>query len=519
MIELMARTEQVTTFDGKTIPRSRARRIRNEYYEVGVSCFKIDESDGTSKWYRINTGKVARNFENGQYEKIETLLNKGLVKGVADKTMEMVYFKPDRFANVMLKESYGDMHTSAIPCLNARVAGEAGYLENWSDGFFYNKANLTPTLIGDFTEKRTVSYNRTLSHNADANSRDFLVAVSNYKEYATKIKVDPMAEEIAKLIAPYSIGIEFETSKGYIPPAMLATLGLIPLRDGSITGHEFSTVPLEGSAGIQILRDACRALSERCAIDYKCSFHVHIGGIKRDYITLIALYETCRAVQNSLLKLVAPFKLDPVNRAKLEKDYCHKLPDLKIDYENLFAKGELSMDRAAIEFDKIFFFLSCGVHMDSKWNLNTFKHPAGSQKWNISSRYHIINLVATVFSRSQTVEHRLHHCTLNFTKVINWVMICTAIVSFVDKNAEAIVHHNIKCTLDNIIKGYACGFNYESDKVNPIGQKVAEYLKAYIDAREQTFKTYANLEVWCPPGEIKGDANYKFAHEGFTLDF
>ena len=49
---------------------------------------------------------------------------------------------------------------------------------------------------------------------------------------------------------PYTFGLEFETAGGYLPQHQLYELGLIPLRDGSITGIEFTTVVLQGNKGL-----------------------------------------------------------------------------------------------------------------------------------------------------------------------------------------------------------------------------------------------------------------------------
>jgi hypothetical protein len=40
---------------------------------------------------------------------------------------------------------------------------------------------------------------------------------------------------------PYTFGLEFETAGGFIPQHQLYELGLIPLRDGSIKGIEFTS--------------------------------------------------------------------------------------------------------------------------------------------------------------------------------------------------------------------------------------------------------------------------------------
>mgnify|MGYP001558573638 CR=1 FL=1 len=58
---------------------------------INVNCFKIEDVDGKYKWHRINNGKIARNTETGRYERIESLLEKKLIRGIADESGEMCY--------------------------------------------------------------------------------------------------------------------------------------------------------------------------------------------------------------------------------------------------------------------------------------------------------------------------------------------------------------------------------------------------------------------------------------------
>lgn len=67
-----------------------------------------------------------------------------------------------------------------------------------------------------------------------------------------------MIEEYLKDV---TFGIEFETSKiKFVPNDILMKYGLIPLRDGSIRGYEYTTIPLTGTEGIQDLYYICKAL-------------------------------------------------------------------------------------------------------------------------------------------------------------------------------------------------------------------------------------------------------------------
>ena len=513
----MNRSTTVVTFDNKIIDRAKARRIKGEYYEVGVTCFRIKEDGDSFKWHRINNGKIAKNGETGEYERIETLQSKGLERGIIDKSQEIVFMKPDKYRNVFLKETITDLHLNSVRCRDANLAAELGYVENLSDGFFYNSTTATKEMLKEFKTKRTVKYEAALSHNANEKSSHFVSTVNAYSEYRRLMEINPKAEEIGKLIN-YTFGLELETSKGFVPKWMLGKLGLVPLRDGSITGHEYTTVPMEGANGIQTINEVCKTLTERCEVNQKCSFHVHFGGFNRTFYNLLALYETCLQIQTEMYDLVLPYKKDPINRAGLEKDYCRMLPNLGIPNKSITSEAI-----AKTEFNKIFYWASGNTTgMDAKWNLNTETHPQdtnGTAKWNIAVRYSIFNFVPLLFSKAKTFESRLHHGTLNFTKVMNWILINSAILSFAEKNAKAILAGDIKINLNNILKGYACNFEYDSDKENVFGANVSEYLLAYVKSRKETFNTYEALKVWTPKEEYLDDSKYQFEHKGFNIAF
>lgn len=517
-MELMNRSATVTTFDNKVINRDRARRIKGEYYEIGVTCFRIKEEGDSFKWHRINNGKIAKNGETGEYERIETLQGKGLERGIIDKSQDIVFMKPDKYTNVFLKDSITDIHVTSVRCRDAQLAEQIGYTENLSDGFFYNTSNTPKDLLKEFKVKRTVKYETALSHNANEKCSQFLSTISNYSDFKKVMKTTNEAEEIAKLIGQYSFGLELETSKGFIPKWMLGKLGLVPLRDGSITGHEYTTVPLEGYYGVQTISDVCKTLTERCEVNQKCSFHVHLGGFNRTFTNMLALYETCLQIQGEMYELVLPYKKDPIGRAGLEKDYCKPLPNLGIVNKTITSEAE-----AKVEFNKLFFWASGNsTNMDKKWHLNTGVHPqdtSGNAKWNISVRYSIFNFVPLIFSKAKTWESRLHHGTLSFTKVMNWILINAAILNFAEKNAKAILAGNIKIDLKNIIKGYSCNFEYDSGKENIFGTVVSEYLLAYIKSRKKLFNDYETKGNYIPKEEYTEDSKYQFEHGGFNIVF
>ena len=73
------------------------------------------------------------------------------------------------------------------------------------------------------------------------------------------------------------------------PQHRLYELGLIPLRDGSISGIEFSTVVLQGNFGFNLLKQQIEELNEHTIFDKDCSLHVHFGGFKLSGDLLLAV--------------------------------------------------------------------------------------------------------------------------------------------------------------------------------------------------------------------------------------
>ena len=104
-------------------------------------------------------------------------------------------------------------------------------------------------------------------------------AVDNFQIFKDKDKLidtefkHPLAKQMK-----YTFGLEFETSKGYIPEDICFRDGLIPLRDGSISGLEYSTLVLQGNSGLSMLKQQIDTLQEYTRFDKDCSLHIHFGG-------------------------------------------------------------------------------------------------------------------------------------------------------------------------------------------------------------------------------------------------
>lgn len=228
---------------------------------------------------------------------------------------------------------------------------------------------------------------------------------------------------------PYTFGLEFETAGGFIPQHQLYDLGLIPLRDGSITGIEFSTVVLQGNSGLNLLKQQLEILNQHTIFDKDCSLHIHLGNFKLDGQVLLAINNLFR--QCGIKQYLPRYSFETfLYKTNANKNYC----ELNLLYSS---------------FDEMYISLV---------NRNFFgdftqPHPkdlSGTRKWNIASRYKAVNFInAICYNGPKTVEYRMLRPTYNFEKILGWLFIYGAIIKYAERNPT---HYRIQVSLKTIIK-------------------------------------------------------------------
>lgn len=124
----------------------------------------------------------------------------------------------------------------------------------------------------------------------------------------------------------YSFGIEFETSMGYIPENICFRDGLIPLRDGSISGLEYSTVVLSGNDGLNLLKQQCESLDKYTFFNKECSLHMHFGGYPLDPKAIFILYNLCCSLELDIKQHTPQYTFNTARYKESGKDYCKELP-------------------------------------------------------------------------------------------------------------------------------------------------------------------------------------------------
>lgn len=124
----------------------------------------------------------------------------------------------------------------------------------------------------------------------------------------------------------YTFGLEFETSQGFVPEDICYRDGLVPLRDGSISGLEYSTVVLEGNTGLNLLRQQVADLKEHTCFDKECALHVHMGGYPLTPKAIFVFYTIACLLEGEFQGFIPRYSFRTSAYKASGKDYCNPLP-------------------------------------------------------------------------------------------------------------------------------------------------------------------------------------------------
>lgn len=313
----------------------------------------------------------------------------------------------------------------------------------------------------------------------------------------------------------FSVGIEYETSggivlknsnrfpvvfsRGVIPENELFESGLLPTRDGSISGIEYVSVPMKNNIP-KLLNKQLKTLRRHTSITVKDSLHVHIGNIPHlDYQFVVAMYKLGIIIENdiykmfpSLYKRTSEFKRRDYNNPLLRGNnngnelFNPKVPAVEkmvhiykwlggdMDYAPII-KGDRSKD---LDFD----ISQLVVHPAD---------PEGTRKWHINGRYTWCNFVPLIWNLDsyKTLEFRIHVPTFSINKIIYWLLIIRGIVLYADKYKVELFHLEERNVLGRVREKlkFIISQIYTPD--------VAELINSYIDWRNTITKNDERGEV------------------------
>lgn len=267
-------------------------------------------------------------------------------------------------------------------------------------------------------------------------------AVENFSKFKDRQVLEKNTKYLISDYLKYTIGLEFETSIGYIPEDKCYSNGLIPLRDGSITAPEYSTIILEGNYGISLLNQQLKVLKEYTDFNKDCSLHIHFGNFPLKPDKIYNLYRLCKILEPQFEFILPPYTFYTEKYKSNGKSYCKKL-----EYYSSFEKMYNKL------VGKPFF------------GDFTQPHPCDlyrNRKWQISTRYVWCNFInALCYNVNKTIEFRFLRPTYNFKKILLWLYIFNAMLKYAETyNVENCVNiNNILITIypqnlaDELING------------------------------------------------------------------
>lgn len=219
----------------------------------------------------------------------------------------------------------------------------------------------------------------------------------------------------------YTFGLEFETSEGYIPEHVCFRDGLVPLRDGSISGLEYSTVVLSGEKGLALLDQQLHTLRNYTDFDKECSLHIHFGNFPVNTTSIFNLYKLCKAIEGELRNYVPEYTFHSAQYKSNGKDYCKFLPGRHDNCEPF---------RTFEEMYESF----VGRRYTGSLSEPHPSDPQRNRKWQITTRYFWINFINILcYDVNKTIEFRLLRPSYNLEKIMLWMYLFNAILRYAEQ--------------------------------------------------------------------------------------
>lgn len=248
-------------------------------------------------------------------------------------------------------------------------------------------------------------------------------AIESFKIFNSKQEIQGEKKEhpISKYLR-YTYGFEFETSEGYIPEHICYRDGLIPLRDGSITGLEYSTIVMQGNEGICLLEQQLRTLRQYTIFDKECSLHIHFGGFPMDTEAIFNVYRVCKRLEGEIQQLVPQYTFKSSQYKNSGKDYCKFLPP-----------ESTPGGRPYRSFNEFYEGL-VGKRYEGSLTDPHPSDPGRERKWQITTRYFWVNFINIIcYEVNKTIEFRLLRPSYNLEKITYWMYIFGAILMYSEK--------------------------------------------------------------------------------------
>lgn len=323
------------------------------------------------------------------------------------------------------------------------------------------------------------------------------------REYEAEKHIEMFSEEVGHIntltnyrisdCLKYSFGIEFETAAGYVPEDKCFNLGLIPLRDGSISGVEYSTIPLKGNEGLNLLKAQMECLKKYTISNKECSVHIHLGGYPVNSRSIFVLHTMWYYFQHNMREYIPMYSYNTEKFKNTGKSYC-KPVEFFYTFKELY---------------KYY------VHQNYLGSLYQ-PHPNDMEKrakWNIKTRYFNCNFINMLcYNSAKTVEFRFLTPTYSFEKLTTFLMLFNAILILAEHVTKECENLSDSETLAVISKLYDKGELTIPRLIDIIYPKyIKDYLNDNLLKLECLSETQNNVGDYCG---ARLDIEYKYFPDG-----
>lgn len=210
----------------------------------------------------------------------------------------------------------------------------------------------------------------------------------------------------------FTIGLEFETSAGNIPWIDLHQNALVPLYDGSITGHEYVTLPLS-SYQIPIIKKYLKLLQYYTNYNADCSIHIHFGGFPINIESIKRLVICWKSFQYMLLDYIPAYSYSVEMYKSNGKAYNKTLniTDLLRWIRN--TTGNIIND-------------DLDLYLPNQYDKNE------ERKWNVEGRYFNMNIMHLIAGEEhKTVEFRFIRPTYHYDELKTYILVLGGFLQWV----------------------------------------------------------------------------------------
>lgn len=483
--------ETCITIHGDKEYTHNCRKYPDGWYVKGID---LELSVNGVTWSK----KIIPVFDHETKQQVQS--SEGLIHGVVaikeDSTPEYGYFSPNPYNNCSVQLDY-----ATEKCIRPEILVPEFFKEKISEGKYIQVKGWSDAAKARLDVKALDINNNGRPYNIEDVPAIFAKAKALYEGYTFPIDKD--LQYVARYLGGLTLGAELETINGTLPDHIAHRYGIVICKDGSICVEgkvyppEYVFVPLKGAKGLQALRNGSAEIAKRSDINAMCSYHLHIGGFQIDRIMIISLFKLCHKIQNDVFKMFPLYKKNWRLKGG-EKNYCQNLPNILNNY------GTKDFNKYINDtYSDLYRFLTGGKMLDFDYNRKNKKNPWGDHKWNIKTRYYWTNFVNPVFGKRDTVEFRIHTPTLNADKIINWLLMCAAIIKYAENNVKHCVSSKV-ISFEDVLNYYRDTF-----KTAP-ATKLSKNLIAYYNDRVAYFKKDAEASNGMSQEEMLQDAEFKF---------